>query len=410
MSPSSEIPIYARVFVFLVYACLGLSFLATTVVLAYEFREARWLDFAAMDSHLFLFFPTLGIVALVAFYVPSCAIADLYLRHVRFGKVRFILGAFFISGLSYFIAANLLLSPKRSIWEIAPATLEADEGAPAGCAQTGSCERMPALLALRNLRHVSQTRLGLAEFVRDCSHDALLELRPGPEAKRFCFAATPLSQSPRLQSDADCCRAQERLSAKISSLYHDPDQRSLVAKVRTWFLPLKVFFLLVLVIISVQLVSRQRAIQQYYPGTMPRIEFSVIIGAAAVLLFPLMAQAFVQSSQALLGVGGRGTFSLLMPVVSLAFGVWALLMVLFFFRRRNKELEAFAKMGSAIAGVIAVLKYSIVTAIFVRMLGSGASLYTIGALVAVCIVTVITLIWPPMAKVEREARGLSGSN
>jgi hypothetical protein len=394
MAQSREIPIAAHVFVFFVYACLCLSFIATTAVLVYEYRETGWLDFATMDSHLFLFFPTLGIVALVAFYLPSCAIVALYWRHVPFGKLRFILGALLIGGLSYFIAAQLLQSPKRSMWELAPATLQADEGVPAGCAQTGTCERMPALLALRNLRRVSQTHVGLAEFVRDCEHDALLELTPGQASKRFCFASTPLSQSPRLQSDADCCRAQERLSGMVSTQFTQPERRSLTAKVHAALLPMKIFFLLVLLAISILLVSRHKAMQQHYQRTMPRIEFSVIIGTAAVLLFPLMSQAFVQSSQVLYGLGGRGTFSLIMPAVSLAFGVWALLMILFFYRRRDKELEAFGKMGSAVAGAIAILKYSIVTAIFVRVLGSGASIYTIGALLAVSVAAVIALIWP----------------
>lgn len=394
MSLSREIPVPARVFVFLVYTCLGLSFLATTAVLGYEFREAGWFDFATADSHLFLFFPTLGIVALVAFYLPACALADLYWRHVPFGKVRFAIGALLIGVLSYLIAAGLLQSPKRSMWELAPATLEADAGDPAGCASTATCKRLPALEALRNLRRVSQTHIGLAEFIRDCHHDSLLELTPGPQTKRFCFASTPLSASPPLQTDAECCHAQERLSAMVSTQFSQPERRSLTAKVHAWLLPAKVFFLLVLLVISILLVSRYKSMHEHYREAIPRIEFSVIIGTAAVLFFPLMSQAFVQSSEVLFGLSGRGTFSLIMPLLSLAFGAWTLLMVFFFYRRRDKELEAFGKMGSAIAGAIAILKYSIVTALLVRVLGSGASVYTIGALLMVSIVAVIALLWP----------------
>jgi hypothetical protein len=395
MSSPREILIAARVFVLFVYACLGLSFIATTAVLAYEFREAGWLDFATADSHLFLFFPTLGIVALVAFYLPSCALADLYWRHVPYGKLRFAAGALVIAGLSYLIAAQLLNSPKRSMWELAPATLQADKGEPAGCAASGVCERLPGLVALRNIRQVSRTHLGLDEFVRDCEHDTLLELTPGAQSKRFCFASTPLSSSPPLQSDAECCRAQARMSDMVSTQYSHPEQRSLTAKVHAALLPLKIFFLLVLLAISILLVSRHKAMQEHYHQMMPRIEYSVIIGTAAVLFFPLMSQAFVQSSEILYGLAGRGTFSLIMPVVSLAFGVWALLMVLFFYRRRDKELEAFGKMGSAVAGAIAVLKYSIVTAVFVRVLGSGADFYTLAALVVVSLVAILAVLRPP---------------
>ncbi len=394
MAPSREITIVARVFVFLVYAGLAASFVASTAALVHEFRDTGWFDFATTDSHLFLFFPTLGVVALAAFYLPSCALVDLYWRYVPFGKLRFLIGTLALAGLSYLIAHQLLQSPKRSMWELTPAALQADQGVPAGCAQSGTCERLPALLALQNLRRVSQSYFGLDQFVRNCQHDNLLELRPGPETKRFCFASTPLSQSPPLQTDDECCRAQELLSGMISTEASQLEQRSLTGKVHAWLLPFKVFFLLVLLAISVLLVSRHKAMQQHYQRSMPRIEFAVIIGTLAVLFFPLMSQAFVQSTEVLYGLRGRGTFSLIMPALSLAFGAWTLLMVFFFYRRRDKELEAFAKMGSALAGAIAVLNYSIVTAVLVRFLGSGATMYTVGALVAVSLIAVIAAVWP----------------
>jgi len=70
MATPREIGIGARIFVFLVYLGLGASFVATTAVLACEFWDFGWFDFVTTDSHLFLFFATLGIVALLAFYTP----------------------------------------------------------------------------------------------------------------------------------------------------------------------------------------------------------------------------------------------------------------------------------------------------------------------------------------------------
>jgi hypothetical protein len=397
MATPREIGIGARIFVFLAYLGIGLSFLATTAVLAHEFWNSGWFDFVTTDSHLFLFFPTLGIVALLAFYTPSTALTDLYWHHVPLGKLRFTLGILLLGAFSYLIAAELLASPKRSAWEIAPAALKEDKGDPPGCAlaASGTCQRLPVLQALKNLRQVSQTHLGLAEFIRDCDRDVLLEGTPGPESKRFCFASTPLSPTPPLQSDADCCRAQERLTAAISAQVAYQERRSLTAKVHAWLLPLKVFFLLLLLAISVLLVLRHKSIEQYYKGNMARIEFGVIVGTAAALFFPFMSQAFVQSAEALYGVTGRGTFSLITPLLSLAFGAWTLLMVFFFYRRRDKEIEVLGKMGSAAAGVLAVLQYTILTAIFVRALGSGADAYSIIALTTICIIAAaVTLLAP----------------
>ena len=120
MAGSREIGIGPRLFVFLVYLGLGSSFVATAAILIYEFSGSGWFDFATTDSHLFLFFPTLGIVALLAFYTPSCALTDLYWRHVPLGKLRFAIGMLLLGAFSYLIAAALLASPKRSAWEIAP--------------------------------------------------------------------------------------------------------------------------------------------------------------------------------------------------------------------------------------------------------------------------------------------------
>ena len=311
MATPREIGIGARLFVFLVYLGLGLSFVVTTAVLAHEFWNSSWFDFVTTDSHLFLFFPTLGIVALIAFYTPSCALTDLYWHHVPLGKLRFAIGVLLLGGASYLIAAELLASPKRSAWEIAPAVLNEDKGEPPGCALAvgGTCQRLPILQAMNNLRQVSQTHLGLAEFIRDCDRDVLLEGAPGAEAKRFCFASTPLSPSPALQSDADCCRAQEELTSAISAQVAHQERRSLTAKMHAWLLSFKVFFLLVLLAISMLLVLRHKSIEQHYKGSMARIEFGVIVGTAAALFFPFMSQAFGQSAEALFGIAGRGTFS-----------------------------------------------------------------------------------------------------
>jgi hypothetical protein len=391
-----EIGLLPRLFVLSIFSCLGVSFVATTLVLAYEFLDVGWLDLAAMDSHLFIFFPTLGILALVAFYTPSCALVDLYWRHVRFGGLRFAIGAITLCALALVIANGLLASPKRSIWEIAPQTLENDRGQPAGCAQSrGICERLPVLLALANLRRVSETRFGLTEFLRTCDRDALFETAPAPENKRFCFASTLLTASPPLQTDAECCQAQTRLSEMVSSDFDDGLQRSVTASLHRLLLPLKVLFLLILLAISVLLVVRHKSVSLHYPRSMQRIEAGVIVGTGAVLFLPFMSQAFVQSSEALFGSAGRGNFSLIVPVLSLTFGVWTMLTVLFFYRRRDKELEALGKLGSALAGGIAVLKYSIIADCFQRVLGSGASAYSVLALAFISYLGAFVLVWFP---------------
>ena len=217
MATPQEIGIGARLFVFLVYLGLGLVVRGDHDCSRLRVLERRLVRFHHDRQSLVPLLPYPRRHRAHCLLHPLVRPRRLLLAPRNPGQTRFTIGILLLGALSYLIAADLLASPKRSAWEIAPAVLKEDKGEPAGCALgAGTCQRLPILQALKNLRHVSQTHLGLAEFIRDCDRDVLLEGAPGAEAKRFCFASTPLSPSPPLQSDADCCRAQERLSAAVT--------------------------------------------------------------------------------------------------------------------------------------------------------------------------------------------------
>ena len=117
----------ARLFVAFVFTILGLSFIATTVALFNEFQEFQWLSFATIYSHLFLFFPTFGIIALIAFYIPAVAFVDLYWHHIPFGKIRFIFGFLVVSAASYYIGDQISRGEIPAIWQLKPEVLKADQ-------------------------------------------------------------------------------------------------------------------------------------------------------------------------------------------------------------------------------------------------------------------------------------------
>ncbi len=339
------------------YSCVGV-------------RPEDGLLIATSDSHLFLFFPTLGLVALAAFYLPSCAFVDMYWRHVQLGGLRFVIGLAALVALSAWISSELLKSPYRSVWELSPSVLAADKGSPQGCSEGGKpCDRIGLMEGLRNLAAVSHGRLGLKPFVRTCEGDALIE-QTTVEQKRFCFASTPLSAKPRLTTDAECCRAQESYKSTISSLYAAEDNHSLTGKVLAALLPAKVFFLLVLFAISVLLAMRHAGVARHYPEDVARIEVGVLVGAIAMMFFPLMSQGFVESTNALFGVRQDAGFKPIVPVMSVLFGTWTLLIVLFFFRRYDAKTDMAVKLAGVGLSGLAVVKYELITAIAVRFLGS----------------------------------------
>ena len=67
----------ARIFVALSFLLLGLSFIASTALLVWEFWTLDWQTMIVAHSYLFFFFPVLGILALCAFYIPSVVFTHL---------------------------------------------------------------------------------------------------------------------------------------------------------------------------------------------------------------------------------------------------------------------------------------------------------------------------------------------
>ncbi|MCC7252732.1 hypothetical protein [Hyphomicrobium sp.] len=385
----------ARAFVFIVYLLLGLSFIAVPAVLVWEFGPEKALTFATFDSHLFLFFPTLGLVALAAFYLPSCAFVDMYWHHLSFGLLRFLVGLVLIGGAAAHIAFGLSSNPHRSVWDLKPETLAADKSEPAGCGEAGPpCERIALIDGVTNLREVSRRRLGVREFYRSCQAEPLIGSDGTEEVKRFCFASTPLSAAPLLSTDAECCHAQQRYQSTIDQLYLDPAEQSVTGRIHKLLLPGKVFFLFILLAISILLTVRHAGVKRHYPDRIGRIEVGVLVGAAAMIFFPLMSQAYVQSADALFGVQQKGGFRAIVPLMSFLFGAWAMLLLLFSFRQHDQDLELAAKLAGVAASTIAVFKYDILVSIIVRYLGSGADELAVLAVIGLAVVAVIVLLSP----------------
>jgi hypothetical protein len=384
----------ARAFVFVVYLLLGASFVAVPALLIWEFGPETALTFVTFDSHLFLFFPTLGLVALAAFYLPSCAFVDMYWRHIRLGPMRFLAGLVLLAAAAWYIAQGLASNPHRSVWDLKPATLAADRSEPAGCEASGRCERVALLDGVTNLRTVSRNRIGVHEFYRSCRAEPLIGSDGSEDIKRFCFASTPLTESPPLSTDAECCQAQQRYQSAIDRLYLDPTEQSITGRVHKLLLPGKVFFLFILLAISILLTVRHTGVKNHYPQQIARIEIGVLVGAAAMIFFPLMSQAYVQSADALFGVQQKGGFRAIVPLMSFLFGAWAMLLLLFSFRQHDHDLELAAKLAGVAASTIAVFKYDILVSIIVRYLGSGADELSVLLVFGLAILAVIVLLSP----------------
>lgn len=380
--------ISARVFVISIFVVLGTSFIATTAVLYYEFRELNWFSLATFYSHLFIFFPTYGIIALIAFYYPAVVLVDMYWRHVPLGALRFTIGAIVVTAASYFISIEILKGDVSTLWGLKPSVISSDRGEPVNCIiEQQSCKRVPILSAIENVRVASQQRIGLEKFSRTCNPDPLLGDQPELAQKRYCFVTNSLTNA------KECCTAQERFSEALKNFYSEPKNWSLTDKLNSYLLPLKVFFLLVLLNIGILLATRRRQIDVHYEDYVGKVERGLIIGALVMLVWPVANHAFLQSNKVLYGPFTDGIYASITPVLTVLFASWALMLLFFFFRRLEKDLEAVGKIAGLLGSAVAIMKYDEIINYAVRMAGSGATILTLSILGFVGLLALIIILF-----------------
>src|SRR5215510_13065695 len=375
----------ARAFVALAFWLLGAAFVASTGLLIYEFWDAEWRSLLIAHSHLFFFFPVFGLLALAAFYRPAVVFTDLYWRHLRHGKFRYGLGLLVVAGLT--VAVTFWLDGKpRGLYEVGTSALLADRGEPSGCAgQRTACRRAALLDTALSLTEAAQRRVGLSKFARNCQVDALLELPDEMQKDRYCFPAKGKL------TGGQCCEAQRGFAEAVSRLQADPAPRSLSGALDSiLFLPLKIFFVLIVVAIAICLAIWREAMDQHYLELVPAVERGVIIGAFAMLFWPLMDYGYQQTSNALFGRWSAGPqFRLSLVIVP-----WALILLFYFLRRLRKNLEIVGQLAGVVASAIAILRYEEINDWSVRLFGAGADNVTVGVLLGVALLGFIQLWWP----------------
>ena len=366
----------ARIFVAIVYVVLGAAFLASTGLLIVEFQELDWLTMLVAYSHLFLFFPVFGLLALVAFYLPSVVLTHLYWTHLPYGKARFVVGVLVLAGLSYLFAGSLDKEP-RAIYEAAPFALAADKGDQAA-------GRVAILDALGTLRKTAQQRFGLSSFGRSCMRDPMLEVPDEYLKERYCFPAKK-----NLNGEA-CCAVQAAFSKAVSRLQRNPETRSFSADMdRLLFLPLKTFFILVVVAIAVLLAFWRDRIDQLYADKIANLERGIIIGGFAMLFWLAMDYGYQQTANVLYGRMTAGPQLRL----SLVLVPWALLLLFYFLRRLGRQGELVGQISGVVFAGVAVLRYEQLNDWVVRLFGIGADGWVLAVLVAIPAVGLAALYW-----------------
>jgi hypothetical protein len=183
-----------------------------------------------------------------------------------------------------------------------------------------------------------------------------------------------------------------------------PDNRSLLDRIQYATLAIKIFFLLVILIISVLLAFRRGRIMAQYLHFAARIDRGVLIGTIAMLFLPFMNHAYLLSTELIYGPnqvlsGGHGVSFYRVPyMLSIAFGIWGFFIMLFFIRREDKEAERMSKIIGTIASGVFVLKYETFIDYAVRFAGPGAGNQSVLVLIGIAAMMWLALV---MLKVFR---------
>ena len=374
----------ARVFVAIGFLVLGASFVASIGMLIYEFATTDWLTMVVAHSHLFLFFPVISTVVMVAFFLPSVVFVHLYWTYLPWARIRLPLWLVFIAFVSLGVSWWLDAKP-RAVWEVSPDALAADSGEPVPCDGDGkACRRVPILEALTDLRVQAQTRIGLWQFGRNCKVDPLLDLPDDMQKQRWCFPAKAMLVG------VACCQVQARFADAVAGLQADLSTRSLSGRLDAFFLPLKVFFVLIIITIGGLLATWRYRLDQLYHALIPAIERGVLVGAMAMLPWPLMDYGYEQVSHAFFGRWSGGP-----PLkLSLVIGPWSLLLLFFFLRHLGKYTAITGQISGAVVAAVYVLRYEPINDWAVRLLGIGASSLNIACIIVASGAGLLWIVWP----------------
>jgi hypothetical protein len=183
---------------------------------------------------------------------------------------------------------------------------------------------------------------------------------------------------------------QARFADAVARLQADPAQRSLTARIETYFLHVKIFFVLIVVAIGLLLAMWRDKLDQLYKDHIPAIERGVIIGAFAMLFWPMMDYGYQQTANVLFGRADSGPQFRLSLVIS----PWALLLLFYFLRRLGKQGEIIGQVSGVVAAGVAVLRYDALNDWAVRLLGVGTNKVIVGVMIAVAFAGFVALVWP----------------
>jgi hypothetical protein len=183
---------------------------------------------------------------------------------------------------------------------------------------------------------------------------------------------------------------QNAFARAVLLLQQNPATRSLSGDLDgLLFLPIKTFFILVVVAIAVLLAIWRNRVDQLYGDKVPALERGIIIGGFAMLFWLAMDYGYQQTANVLFGRTTAGPQLRL----SLVLVPWALLLLFYFLRRLGRQGELVGQISGVVFAGVAVLRYEQLNDWVARLFGIGADPWVLAALIGIALVGLAALYW-----------------
>nr|WP_070960431.1 hypothetical protein [Hyphomonas sp. Mor2] len=372
----------SRVMVTIVFGVIYAAILIETVTLFAEFGpHGLGLSFATLFAHNFLFFPIVGLLALVAFWKPTVMLVDaLFWNKVRFGRIAFGGVILLLAVASWAMSSAFNNSNTRSLFEIAPAALMADEGVEA---DDPALRRASVQEILIKLKINANSEGGLSEFYANC--DPLwLEFADSAAQEQTCFPTG------NLVTITECCQARTRFREFVNTM--QADNPATLSSVHRLVMPVKLLMLFMLLMVGILLVRLRKSLANLYGSAVQDVSFPIAMGGALMLLWPLMNASYLDTFALLTADGSSNIYRVTAPLYALGFGVWVLLLVFFHFRTFPSQTEMALKFLGVVAAGLGVLQYEQIIGYLSRTLGVGGGLVAVVVFVVMVVALIGTLV------------------
>jgi hypothetical protein len=154
----------------------------------------------------------------------------------------------------------------------------------------------------------------------------------------------------------------------------------------------------VMIVVALMLAVWRNKIDTLYKSKVPAIERGIMIGAIAMLFWPIMDYGYQQTADVLFG-REYGAFKWRWSVV---IGPWVVLLLFFFLRRLGKNMAMVGQFSGIAGGLFAVLRYQDINNWAQRFFGAGADDWMPFVFGALAFVGVVALIWRQRARAVQE--------